>query len=239
MAGMECAGMPGDCSPPAAASTAISIEMPDSEAFPSASRRGKAAGRMRNNSAVMLLLAAGGGVLLYLAAYTLKRHVFASDIALTEGGHLLLAFLPVFAGAAYLLWRKKILGADGCIAAFLIAVLAISVFNLIVPSVFDRSVSLYLLNTLDNAPAGLDEAQLREEFVSVYFGANYGIRKRLREQMRMGNIAHDGARYRLTDAGRRMVAVVRFFNALYALDPHMAARNAPPPAAEESHGARE
>jgi len=183
----------------------------------------------------MLLLTAAGGVLLYLAAYTLKRHAHPSDIALTEGGHLLLAFLPLFAAAGFLLWRKNILRADACVAAFLIAVLAITTFNLIVPSVFDRSVSLYLLNTLDNAPAGLSEAQLRAEFVEVYFGANYGIRKRLREQLRMGNITRGGARYRLTAAGRRMVTVVRFFNAFYALDPHMAQRKstrAPRPAAD-------
>ena len=179
---------------------------------------------MRDKPLITLLLFAAGGVLLYLAAYTIKRHFFAADIALTEGGHLLLALLPVFGGAGFWLWRKKILGADGCIAAFLITVLSIMVFNLTVPSVFDRSVSLYLLNTLDNAPAGMTETDLRDEFVGVYFGENHGIRKRLREQARMGNISFDGARYRLTANGRRMVSVVRFFNALYKLDPHMAAR---------------
>ena len=173
-----------------------------------------------------LLLVSVAGVLLYLAAYSIKRRLFPADIALTEGGYVLLALLPLFIVALVLLAYKKFLAADACIAAFLIVVLTAICFNLTVPSVFDRSVSLYLLNTLDNAADGLTETQIRDEFVDVYFGDNHGIRKRLIEQIQMGNVRHDGERYRMTHAGRRMVGIVRFFNRVYNLDPQMAKRKA-------------
>ena len=172
----------------------------------------------------LLLGVAGAGVALYLLAYTVKRRWFPSDFALTEGGHVLLAFMPVVIIALWCLHRKRILAPDAAIAACLIIFLGAVSFNLIVPSVFDRSVSLYLLNTLANNPHGMDEADIREEFVTVYFGRNHGIQKRLREQTRMGNIAHSDGRYRITPSGKRMMRIVRFAHWLYDLDPQIVRR---------------
>ena len=173
---------------------------------------------------VLLLGVSAAGVGFYLLAYSVKRRWFASDFALTEGGHVLLAVMPVVVVALWVLWRKRLLAVDACVAAGVIIFLSALVFNLIVPSVFDRSVSLYLLNTVYHAPDGLSEADIRNEFNTVYFGANYGIKKRLREQTRMGNIAFDAGgdeRYRITKSGRRMMNIVRFAHRLYALDPQI------------------
>lgn len=168
-----------------------------------------------------LLLAAALCTTGYLAVFAVKRHLWPSSILLVEGALLLLAFAPVVVVALVISCRKRTLTVEGSVAVFVIFLLSTACFNLTVPAIFDRSVSLYLLNALDNSPNGMTEQAVQEELMRIYFDQNYAVRKRLHEQVRSGSVRYDGARYQVTENGRTIMAVARFLSRLYNLDPRI------------------
>ena len=167
---------------------------------------------------ILISLAA---VSLYMVAYAAKRNfVRPHDSAFTESLWLIVLILPLVALAAWVLYRRRLLTSDGVIAVLAIFALSSLCFALTVPAVFDRSVSLYLLNSLDNrGESGMTEEEIREEFTDIYFDANYGIRKRLREQTDGGTVDYRDGRYYITDIGRRFMSVARLVSGVYNLDP--------------------
>ena len=171
-----------------------------------------------------LLLTALVSFLVFVAAYAVKRQLFPADFALRESIGVMLALLPFLAAALWLLCRRQILRPDGAAAVLLIFLLAVFGFTLTVPAVFDRSVSLYLLNTLDNrVEQGMTEPEIKREFLQVYFGGNYALRKRLREQTATGYLIYQDNRYYITGSGRRFVGLARRISRWFNLDPRIVA----------------
>lgn len=178
-------------------------------------------GAMKNT--IYLLLAAALCVSAYLAVFAVKRHLWPSSISLAEGVQLLLVFVPVVAVALVFLCAKRKLTLEASVATFVIFLLSAACFNLTVPAIFDRSVSLYLLNTLDNSRHGMTEQEVQEELMRVYFDQNHAVRKRLHEQVLSGSVRYEGGRYQVTENGRTVMAVARFLSRLYNLDPRIVA----------------
>ena len=89
---------------------------------------------------------------------------------------------------------------------------------------FDRSISLYLLNGLENrADQGMTEEEVKAAFLEVYFEGNYAIRKRLGEQIVSGYVERRGERYYITASGRRFVRLARRISRWFNLDPRIVA----------------
>ena len=174
---------------------------------------------MRNT--VYLLLASVLCVAAYLAVFAIKRHLLPSSIVLTEGVWLLVVFLPAVVFVLVLLCRKRVLTGEASVSVFVIFLLSALCFNLTVPAILDRSVTVYLLNSLDNSQNGMTEQEIQREFMHIYFDENYAIRKRLHEQVESGSVRYDGDRYHVTKDGRTIMMIARFLSNLYNLDPRI------------------
>ena len=164
-------------------------------------------------------LVAVGCVGLYVVLFTLKRAVAPAENVLAECFMVFVVTAPIALGVMAWLYRKSVLGLEGAVSAALIFALGAGCFWLTVPAIFDRSVTLYLMNLLDNHAAGMTEDEIRREFIEVYFNESRGIEKRLNEQLDSGNARYEDGRYYITDGGRRVIFIARAISRAYALDP--------------------
>ncbi len=173
---------------------------------------------------LLLLAVCLTSFLVYAAVYAVKRHWFPGEVALKESVWVLLGLLPLLlAGLAALYWQVRF-SLEGVAAALLIYLLGGLCFALTAPGVFDRSISLYLLNGLENrADRGMTEEEVKAAFLEVYFEGNYAIRKRLGEQIVSGYVERRGERYYITTSGRRFVWVARRISRWFNLDPRIVA----------------
>ena len=173
---------------------------------------------------LLLLAVCLASFLVYAAVYAAKRRWFPGEVALKESLWVLLALLPLLlAGLAALYWQAGF-SLEGAVAALLIFLLGGLCFALTAPGVFDRSISLYLLNGLDNRAAeGMTEDEVKAAFLEVYFAGNYAIRKRLGEQLVSGYVERRGERYYITPSGRRFVRLARRISLWFNLDPRIVA----------------
>ena len=171
---------------------------------------------------LLLLLVSLAATMLYLVVVAVKRQLSPSWNVLGESVLLLAGLLPIVLAGLAFLYKRQILMFDGAVAVLTIFLLSGMCFTLAVPAVFDRSISLYLLNSLDNrADRGMTEDEIKTVFLDVYFDGNYALRKRLREQVQGGNLTHREGRYYITEAGSTFMSVARMISGAYALDPRI------------------
>ena len=94
-------------------------------------------------------------------------------------------------------------------------------FLVLLPVTVDRSVSIYLLSTIDRRQdAGIDTQELQKAFVSGYVVKMGAIDRRIDEQQKSGNVTvgADGT-VRLTPQGQRFMAFSRLVARLFGTDP--------------------
>ena len=174
---------------------------------------------------IYLLTASAASAAAYALLYGLKRQLFPADIVLTEGILLMTGFIPILVIVLFLLRTVREQPAMG-VAIFLISFLSMLTFNMTVPAVIDRSVTLYLMNNMDKrGDDGMTVAEVREEFLTTYFTEDYAMRKRLGEQTHTGNLEKiTDNHYRITDRGRVVMTLIRWISYIYNLDPHIVSR---------------
>ena len=85
-------------------------------------------------------------------------------------------------------------------------VLAISV-----PTVIDRSLSLYILEKLHQRGGGIRQDRMRDVFTQEYLPEHRLVDVRLTEQVQSGTIVIEGGCVKLTDKGARIASFSRFF----------------------------
>ena len=164
---------------------------------------------------LLLLLVCLVSFLVYTAVYAAKRRWFPAEVALKESVWVMLGLLPLLlAGLAALYWKGGF-SLEGAAAALLIFLLGGLCFTLTVPGGFDRSLSVYMLNVLENrADQGMTEEEVKAAFLEVYLEGNYAIRKRLREQLVSGYVERRREHYYITGNGRRFVRLARMDKAV-------------------------
>ena len=94
-------------------------------------------------------------------------------------------------------------------------------FLVLLPVTVDRSVTVYLLSTIDrDQDAGIDANGLQRAFIDGYVVKMGAIDRRIDEQRTSGNInvAPDG-KVRLTGQGRRFMALSRAIARVFGTDP--------------------
>ena len=94
-------------------------------------------------------------------------------------------------------------------------------FLVLLPVTVDRSVSVYLLSTIEREQAaGIDATALQRAFVNGYVVRMDAVGRRIDEQRTTGNIrvGPDG-KLRLTSQGRRFMALSRIVARVFGTDP--------------------
>lgn len=100
-------------------------------------------------------------------------------------------------------------------------------FLVLLPVTVDRSVTVYLLSTIERQQDGMAPSALQQAFVGGYVEDMHAIGRRIDEQRRSGNVSvgSDG-KVRLTAQGRRFMSFSRTIAWLFRTDPRFVAGNA-------------
>lgn len=117
--------------------------------------------------------------------------------------------------AAVLFWRKLATDMNLILLSFA-CVVNLAYFALI-PTIVDRSISVFVMNELATGPKTLDE--LEKAFVDDFVYGGGAVPKRISEQSLSGNIIQlDDDRYKLTAPGHGTVGLFRFLGKVYNTD---------------------
>lgn len=117
--------------------------------------------------------------------------------------------------AGVLAWRRLATDMNLILLSFA-CVVNLAYFALI-PTIVDRSISVFVMNELSSGPKTLD--QLEKAFVDDFVYEGSAVPKRISEQSLSGNVIQLGdGRYQLTGSGRGTVGLFRFLGKLYNTD---------------------
>lgn len=158
---------------------------------------------------IWLIVAAGLGFALY--CMLLASGLFAGTTILFYRGIILAAVAAIAAGGIGAVIARKRGTAPLAVASALTCFSVSTCFLVLFPVTIDRSVSVYLLATIDRQGAeGMSTDALEAAFVSGYVRDMRAIDRRIAEQELSGNVVQDAqGKVRLTDQGRRFVALSR------------------------------
>jgi hypothetical protein len=110
-------------------------------------------------------------------------------------------------------------------------------FLVLLPVTVDRSVSVYLLSTIERRQdSGMDRTELQRAFVDGYVVKMGAIDRRIDEQRKSGDItvAPDG-KVRLTRQGERFMAFSRLVARLFGTDPRFVSGGSDPAPRRAAH----
>jgi hypothetical protein len=93
----------------------------------------------------------------------------------------------------------------------LCAILAGYIFAITVPTVIDRSLSIYILEKLDQRGGEIPLSAMRNVFVNEYVPEHRLVDVRLTEQLGSGTITVEDGCVKLTPRGKRIVGFTRFY----------------------------
>lgn len=117
--------------------------------------------------------------------------------------------------AALLVWRK--LATDMNLVLLSFACVVNLAYFALIPTIVDRSISVFVMNELATGPKPL--AELERAFVDDFVYAGGAVPKRISEQSLSGNIIQlDDDRYKLTASGHGTVGIFRFLGKVYNTD---------------------
>ena len=103
------------------------------------------------------------------------------------------------------------------IAKAVVHFLLVLVFLLLVPVIADRSISVFLLGSLDRAGI-VSDAELEQRFVADYVHRYGAVARRIDEQIASGNVERTPGGYRLTRQGYFVVNGMRRVASAFSLD---------------------
>lgn len=165
-----------------------------------------------------LALLAGIGFGLYLLAFAAGAG--ASITILFYRGVVLAAFVAAATGIAGAWLGSRIGDPSLAISAAAISFSLNICFLVLLPVTVDRSVTVYLLSTIEQERNGITPPALEQAFVEGYVRDMHAIDRRIDEQSRSGNVAvGPNGEVRLTAQGRRFMNVSRTIARLFGTDP--------------------
>jgi hypothetical protein len=170
---------------------------------------------------VRQLLALGAlaafGLVLYLLAFWIGAG--ASITILFYRGVVLAAAVGLVTGAAGAWLGGRLRDPSLAIASAAVSFSLNVCFLVLLPVTVDRSVSVYLLSTVEQQD-GINPPALEQAFVTGYVRDMHAVDRRIDEQRKSGNITvgRDG-KVRLTAQGHRFMAFSRSVATLFGTDP--------------------
>jgi len=102
-------------------------------------------------------------------------------------------------------------------------------FHLMIPVSLDRSISVFMLASIGDAPQGLSKSEIEKVFIDTYVTRYDAFGRRVSEQAETGNIELKDGRYRLTEQGRRFIAFSRSLTLAMGIDPRFVFPNGKAP----------
>lgn len=163
-----------------------------------------------------LALAVAAGFALYVGLT--RTPLFAGVSILFYRGLILCALSAVIVMAAMALRRRfdpaTIIAAGALSLSFNIC------FLIVLPVTLDRSISVFMLAQIEeHQDEALDSRRITEIFVQKYVGDMRQMDRRIAEQTTSGNVVTVDGHIRLTDQGRRFLALSRALARLFGTDP--------------------
>ena len=107
----------------------------------------------------------------------------------------------------------------------LAAVFIMYSFHITIPTLADRSISIYVLNQLDEFGGKASLNDIQHKFLAGYVGGYSTVCRRISEQIENGNIVHHGATYALTTQGKRTIEFLRAFTTITGVNPYYVKSN--------------
>ena len=110
-------------------------------------------------------------------------------------------------------------------------------FLVLLPVTVDRSVSVYLLSTIEQRQdSGVTSAELQKSFVDGYVVRMGAIDRRIDEQRKSGNVTVDaGGKVRLTKQGEHFMSFSRLIARLFGTDPRFVSGGTSPAPHRATH----
>lgn len=119
----------------------------------------------------------------------------------------------VLAVLAYALLLRRWVQTNGLESLLFLKIgaLCAAFYAVVVPTVIDRSLSLYILEKLDQRGGGIRESSFDEIFIREYMPEHHLVAIRLTEQLNSGTIVIRDGCVRLTPRGERLAHWTRLF----------------------------
>jgi hypothetical protein len=156
---------------------------------------------------VRSLVVAGAFVIAYVVALALKRRISASPIIYYEGIGVILALgaaaVTVLLALDLFRSESKRFKSDALLGILLGMTVAYA-FHITLPSLVDRSISMFVLSLLREKPLTPPEVQCN--YVQQFVIAKGALDKRVKEQIATGNILAQDGKLHMTSRGEKMDA---------------------------------
>lgn len=180
----------------------------------------------------MLVAASFAG---FLALYVAVRTFAPDPIVFYEGLRIVLASSVALGTVAWVAARAfpgaAWVGHTLVVPALAIHALLGYAFVITVPSLLDRSISIYLIAAVAQAgERGLSKNELQGGFLRDYVGGTATIDKRVAEQLASGHVVDEGGRLRITERGERVYRFNRMLARVLNVPPQY---TEPPPATRD------
>jgi hypothetical protein len=194
-------------------------------------------------SLAFYLVAAPTGPALFIGAFA--ANVFSSDEVLFFRGLKLVVLAATIQFLLTVPLRALLNRRNGAdlitihhqIAAISVAIGLNMTFLIVVPVTLDRSVSVFVLGVMNERPTESFTAdRLETVFDDVYVRKYGAMDRRIREQLRSGNIAQSGDGYTITPAGRAFMSFSGVVAKVFHLDPRFIAPRVDAVASRASSG---
>lgn len=127
--------------------------------------------------------------------------------ALADG----LAATAITAAILYFLPKFKLFSVFEKFQLVIIALLTSYIFAISVPTVIDRSLSIYILEKIEQRGGGIQQAGFPQVFVEEYMPEHRLVDVRLTEQLESGTIVMEDGCVKLTAKGEAVVKFSRFY----------------------------
>lgn len=159
--------------------------------------------------ALLYVVRTGLYFLVFLAGYIVLRRIHPDPIVYYNGITILLGFAVFFivCSAVGTFLTRDVFRRPGpwrlsFFPALVTFVLLAYAFVITIPSLLDRSISIYVIGTVAEAgTGGIAVEAIQESFLRGYVGGTQTVEKRLNEQLVTGNMMREGDRVVITPRG--------------------------------------
>jgi len=163
------------------------------------------------NKYLRAILATVAFIAVLLLTYYLHMRYFRVNVVLYASILDALIALVVVFGTLYLLKCFRDFSRLELIQLAAIWLLGGYLFAISVPTVIDRSLSLYILEKLQQRGGGIREDAFRQVFTEEYVREHHLVEVRLTEQLQSGTIDIEHGCVKLTPRGERLASFSRFY----------------------------
>ena len=149
------------------------------------------------------LLVAGIFFIIFVATLIIKRKIYPASIVYYEGIWIIVIMIALVVGGGLLL--TLLTSSSRTFASYIILGVFVGAagsyaFHITLPTLLDRSISMFILALLDSSDLTMSEVQCN--FIKQFVIKDKAIEKRVGEQVATGNLRVEDGRLQITDQGR-------------------------------------